>query len=442
VSDPEKGTVVTAGAAPRNPAIAITGIGVLTPLGDSLASLVASLHEGRRAVAPAAELDGAGESRIADFEATRYTNVRGMRIYNRTTRLGICAAKLALADAGLESGPPGSSAAGAGPASTGSSGAGPASTELGMILASTFGHLDTLIEYDRSLVTEGIQRTNPALMPLGLPSAPGAAIALAFGAKAFSITLGDDGVSSLDALGLGARLLREGRARVCVVVGVFSPFLELSLAALHAGLLAPAQDFRVFDRRHRGTALGEAAAAVTLERLPDARERGAPAKGFLCGQASRWSSKATPTGGSAAGMQRALQNACQGALAEARIDAAGVSLVSAGANGAPEMDRVEACALLGTLGASAEGTPVMAVKANLGDGIDAGGLVQAVVALSVLGSGKAPPIPELDGADVQGLAYARADSAVAPGHALVTSTSSTGSCSALILSVNHGNDDD
>jgi 3-oxoacyl-(acyl-carrier-protein) synthase len=296
-----------------------------------------------------------------------------------------------------------------------------------------------LIEYDRSLVTEGIQRTNPALMPLGLPSAPGAAIALAFGAKAFSITLSSDGVSSLDALGLGARLLQQGRARVCVVVGVFSPFLELSLAALRAGLLAPAQDFRVFDRRHRGTALGEAAAAVTLERLPDARERGVTAKGFVCGQASRWSSKATGT--NAAGMQRALQSACQDALAGARVDAAQVSLVSAGANGAPEVDRTEACAVLGTLGASAERTPVMAVKANLGDGIDAGGLVQAVVALSALGSGKAPPIPDLDGADVQGLAYSRGDSTVAPGHALVTSTSSTGACSALILSVNHGDDD-
>ena len=63
------------------------------------------------------------------------------------------------------------------------------------MLASTYAHLDTAIEYDRSLVTVGIQQTNPALMPLAIPSAPGATLALAFGAKAFSITLANEGAA-------------------------------------------------------------------------------------------------------------------------------------------------------------------------------------------------------------------------------------------------------
>ena len=135
------------------PAVAITGVGILTPLGDALDPLETALREGRVAVEAAADLDGAPAARIADFDATRYANVRGLRLYNRPTRLGICTSRLALAQAGLESGL--------------------APEDLGVVVASTFGHLETLLEYDRSVVSAGIARTNPALMPLAIPSAPG-----------------------------------------------------------------------------------------------------------------------------------------------------------------------------------------------------------------------------------------------------------------------------
>ncbi len=196
-----------------------------------------------------------------DFEATRYANVRGMRIYNRSTRLGICAARLALVDAGLEnSGFPGE--------------------QLGVVMASTFGHFDTLIEYDRGLYTQGPTRTNPALMPLAIPSAPGAMIALSFGAKACSITLADGGAGALDALGLAARLTRAGRVGACIVVAALGLFDELVLSAARAGQLAPPEAFRVFDQRSGGTAFGEAGVAVIVETMEHARARGATPKGL------------------------------------------------------------------------------------------------------------------------------------------------------------------
>ena len=93
----------------------------------------------------------------------------------------------------------------------------------------------------------------------------------------------------------------------------------------------------------------------------------------------------------------------------------------------------------------------MAIKANLGETMDAGGLLQALTALSVLRTGQFPPLVALDEPAVVGLRYPRGWSATpfdpsAPalqhggagtgggGHALVTSISSTGACSALILS--------
>jgi 3-oxoacyl-[acyl-carrier-protein] synthase II len=403
-----------------NERIAITGAGLVTPLGDTPLALHAALLEKKRAIAPLAsplaEEGAAGEARIADFDATRYANVRGMRLYGRATRLGICATKLALVDAGHDAA---------------SGGTALPAVDLGIVAATGNGYLETAIEYDRGLATVGPQHTNPALMPIALPSAPGAAIALGFGAKAFSITLADGGASSLDALALGARLLASGRAAACVVVGAFTPAAEAVLAAFRAGALAPADAFRVLDRAHRGTAFGEAGAALVLEPLTRARARGAKLLGVLAGFGTTF----TPAPSEPASAETALARACEKALSAAGWSGSDVGLVSAGANGAPAGDRAEAAALARVLGQRGDArTPVTAVKAGLGESVDAAGMVQAIAALVALGEKVAPPIAGLEEPEVAGLGYALAPAAIERRRALVTARSESGSCAALLLS--------
>jgi 3-oxoacyl-[acyl-carrier-protein] synthase II len=360
-------------------------------------------------VRPSKELASVGESRIDDFDATRYANVRGLRLYNRTTRLGISVAKLALADAGLST-------------------AELPAEQLGIVTASTFGHMDTLLEYDRGLVTLGLQRTNPALMPLGLPSAPGAVIALSLGAKAFSFGLSDGAAASLDALGLGARLLESDRGRVCIVVGAFSICREVTLSAAREGSQAPAEQYRVFDRRRCGTVFGEAAGAVVLEKLADAKARGGVVKGVIRGQSSSFAARGTDP-------DKAVRRACASALRVAEVEAREITLISAGANGSVR-DRAQAAGLAAVLGQEAGRPPVMAVKANFGEMVDASGIVQTLAALLALQAGHAPSILDLEEPDIPSLNYARGreGASVVRGCALVTSLSNTGSCSALVLS--------
>jgi 3-oxoacyl-[acyl-carrier-protein] synthase II len=392
-------------------AIAVTGMSVLTPLGDSLDLLTQALSAGRCSVEPAADLPSVGESRLRDFDATRYANVRGMRVYNRTTQLGICATRLALNDAGLE-------------------GTALDAQQLGIVTASTFAHMDTLLEYDRGLITVGVQRTNPTLMPLGLPSAPGAAIALAFGAKAFSVTLSDGAAAGLAALGLAARLLGSGRARACVVVSAFTLCKELVISAAGSGILAPAGEFRVLDQRARGTAFGEAATAVVLERFDHARERGVAPKGYMRGHAATFATSPTE-------LDDALGRACKNALRLSRVEPAQIGLLSTGANGIPDVDRAEGRALSAALGDSAKHPPVTALKGNLGDSMDASGLLQSVLAWATLRSRIAPPIARFEQPAVPGLHYPTRETSVESTHALVTSTSHLGACSALVLSAHH-----
>ncbi len=390
-------------------AVAVTGAALLSPLGDSVADVMAALDEQSSAIEPAddPELDGAGAATIADFDAGRYAAVRGMRVYNRTTQLAICAARRALDDARLDT-------------------EGDGGAEVGVVMASTFGHLGTLLEYDRSLVKNGVARTNPVLMPLGLPSAPGAATALAFRAKAFSITLADGAASSLDALGLAMRLLRAGRARACVVVSAFSVCRELSISAARAGRLAAPDDVRVFDAQSKGRAFGEGAAALVLERADCASARGARPQGFVCGHAASFARER-------AELSAALRRVGDAALRGAHVDPGKIALVSSGAGGAPDDDRAEARALLDLFEGSGSGPVVTAIKGNLGDAVDAGGLMQAVLALAALRAGRVAPIARLREPALPGLCYAREPQPLDGGRALVTATARTGACAALVL---------
>jgi 3-oxoacyl-[acyl-carrier-protein] synthase II len=397
------------GAVATTGQVAITGLGLFTPFGVGWEALAAALEAGRVAVEAAPSAPEVGLGRIVDFDPQRHVNVRGMRVYPRATQLEICAASLALGDAGL----------------SGDAALDP--KELGLVTASSYSHLETLLEYDRGLVSVGMQRTNPTLMPLGLPSAPGAATGLALPARAFSITLNDGGASGLAALGLGARAVAGGRARACVVAGAFTPFAELLESSLRAGNAASAERFRVLDRDAAGVAFGEAAAALVLEPLELALRRGRAPLGMVRAESTRFA----PT----AELAPALGRAISAALGAARARESGVSLACVGANGSPREDAAHVQAVSGALGAHAGRVVVAAPKANLGEAFDPSGLVQAIVALGALRGRRAPPIARLATPRASASRLPTASVELAPGLALLTSISPSGSCSALVLSL-------
>lgn len=390
--------------------IAVTGLSLLTPISDDLEILRSALEAGRSALSDPPDASGPASARIEDFDARRYANIRGMRVYPRNTQLQICAAAQALGHAGF--------ALGQIP-----------QTELGTITASTYAHTETLIEYDRGLVTLGVQRTNPTLFPLSLPSAPGALTALSLGAKAFAITVSDGDGSGLLAIGLGARLLAQGRAKVCVVVGAFTQCAELSASASRAGMLAASADVRPFDRQSRGTAFGELAGALVLEPAAEARGRGKEPFGYVHGHAATFAA-------TEALRPAALSRACRHALTVSRLDAPKqLALISAGASGLPGRDEDEARGLSEFLRDAASEVPVTAVKSQLGESLDASGIAQVALALLQLRASRVSPVFGLGIPSIAGLRYQLESGPLSGTHALATSISQAGACAALTLSV-------
>jgi len=375
---------------------------VITPLGDELSLLMENLREGQSALTQAS----ASGARMPHFDAAKYASVRGMRAYNRTTQLGICAATLALSDAKIIEGQLPSEA-------------------FGLVMASTYGHLDTLVEYDFGLVTKGMERTNPALMPLAIGSAPGAASALAFRMRGCSVTLSSGATAGLDALALATRLVASGRLRACMVVGAFAP--PAGNTGELSGFTTDPQGSRVFDMESRGVVLAESACALLVEPLARARERDAHVHGVVLGHAAGFS-------GAPDTLSASLVEAAQRALASAELAADEVALIASGANGAPREDEAHARALSAMFYASSAKQPVLiAPKASLGESMDAAGLLQVLVGLSALKSGLAPGIAGLATPRTSGLRYAAQGARVEQGALLATASSRTGSTSALLL---------
>lgn len=385
--------------------VAISGVALLTPLTDDPDALMRALYAGDSALRDGSTDGAPAEARLHDFDAKRYANIRGMRVYPRNTQMQICAAVQALGTAGLALGAV-------------------APEALGTVTASTYAHTETLIEYDRGLVMLGVQRTNPTLFPLSLPSAPGALTALSLNAKAFAITVSDGDASGIAAVSIAARMIAQQRAEVAVVTAAFSQCSEITASAQASGLLSTRLGVRPFDRHSAGTALGEVAVALVLESRRHANERGQPILGAILGYGATFANTDTARA-------HALVRAGRRALSSS--SASDLALVVAGASGVPNLDAVEARALHELLGAARTEVAVTAPKAALGESLDASGLVQTAIALRALREGRAPGVPALREPLVGGLRYQTESGPVMGARALVTSVSHTGATSALLL---------
>jgi 3-oxoacyl-[acyl-carrier-protein] synthase II len=201
-----------------------------------------------------------------------------------------------------------------------------------------------------------------------------------------------------DALGAAARLIASGRRRWMLAGGTDSMINPLGVAgfcALDATSTrneVPAEASRPFDLTRDGFVMGEGAGVLVLERLDDARARGATVYAELAGYGNSFDahgiSEPHPEG-------RGALQAMQRALADAELDPRAIDCVNAHGTGTPKNDPVEALALQRLLGARAHQVPVCATKSMIGHLISAAGAVEAVAAIGCMRRGIVHPTVNL-----------------------------------------------
>jgi 3-oxoacyl-[acyl-carrier-protein] synthase-1 len=240
---------------------------------------------------------------------------------------------------------------------------------------------------------------NPLWLLRSLPNNVLGHVGIRQGLKGPNACITHHSISGLLALAEAAAALRAGECSRAVVVAHEAPIEPQVLLYYQQLGLVSAQALRPFDARHDGSALGEGAAALTLETEAAAAERGATVLGEVLGFGSAGEAQGLlPVRDDGDGLVRAIQ----AALGDAGLQPAQVGLVVAHGNGTPNSDRSEARALARVFGADLP--PVTGFKWAFGHLLAAAGLIDAVLAIAVLRAGTVPGIAGLGATDADAAA--------------------------------------
>jgi 3-oxoacyl-[acyl-carrier-protein] synthase II len=340
--------------------IAITGMGVIASIGVGTADFAEGLFTARSGLRRVDDLPGEPAQvcgHVGDFAPRSRVSPRTLRRLPRVAQLALVAAHEAVDEARC---------------------AAVAPERVGVVVGTGLGALQTTVDFMREYLTLGPAQANPALFPVSVMNAAAAYISMELGFKGYSTTVNHRDASALAAVAVAVDALRLGHADAVVCGGAD----ELSAAAAHGyrrlGQVSRRGTVRPFDRHRDGLCPGEGAAMFVLERLPDARDRGAPIRATLAG-VGLGSERRAPLSwdgdgeGAAAAITRALD--------EAGLHADAVDLVAAGANGTRQLDRLEAAVLGRVFGARPVATS--AILGQTGDCHAAAGLRLAAAVLAL-----------------------------------------------------------
>lgn len=359
--------------------VAITGVGLVTPLGDDPDAVHAALCAGTSGLT-AASAGGAPVGEIRDFTAERYlgegTNVRPL---DRSGRLLAAAAARALADCGLSTEER-------------------QRTPVGLVAGTLFGGLRTISEFDRRQLEAGPNYVKPLDFANSVINAAAGQAAIWHRLAGVNTTIAGGPTAGLQAILYAADLVRAGRADAILAGGFEELSPEGQLSFSRAGLLcSPNGDGsaalpRPLDAERHGFALGEGAALLMLEDEERARARGARILALVLGGASGADGeRGELESASADALARSIARAC----AEAGIEGGALGAVSLSARGSGPLDRAEACGVGAALGGRAATIPVTAVKGSLGESLGAAGALQAATLIAAMRTGRLPGIAGL-----------------------------------------------
>ncbi|MEU7731060.1 beta-ketoacyl-[acyl-carrier-protein] synthase family protein [Streptomyces sp. NPDC040724] len=238
----------------------------------------------------------------------------------------------------------------------------------------------------------GPGRVNPLMPLMTMPNAAAAHIAIRLGWTGPALTVANTCASGADAIGHALMLLQTGRADLVIAGGAEHTLTPVTLAGfgnLNAVSLRnedPEHASRPFDKDRDGFVMGEGAGFVVLERLQDARARGARTYGLVAGYAATADAHhlamPLPDGAGAAA-------AMAGAIADAGLDPGDIVHVNAHGTSTPHNDRSEAAALTKVFGTAQP--PVTAPKSVIGHLIGAAGAVELIATVQAMRHCEVPP---------------------------------------------------
>lgn len=364
----------------RSEPIAVTGLGVISPIGSGLESFRDALFEGRSAGRVVTGWDTSQwRSRIAcpvvDFDPSAHLDKREVRRLDRAGQFGLVAASMALVDAGLWA-----------PDAEGGRLTG-VDPDRVAVVTGTCAPMEWVWLAHEACFTRGPRHVPPTTVLATFCDAAAARISIRYGLTGPCHTVSTACASAADAFGLAFWLLDTGRVDVVLAGGIEAPIVPSAMIAFgQARALSernetPESASRPFARDRDGFVMGEGAGLLVLEREAHARARGARLRGRLAGHAATCDATHM-TNPAPDGLQRA--RAMRLALEAAELSTADIDAVFAHGTGTPQNDENETRVIRAVFGARADAMPVPALKSMVGHGLGAAAGLTAVAALVCL----------------------------------------------------------
>jgi 3-oxoacyl-[acyl-carrier-protein] synthase II len=360
--------------------VVITGLGTISPVGNSVAEAWQAALQGKSGVAPITLFDAsdlptqfAGE--VKDFDPAELFGRREARRMDRFTQFALAAAQEAMADSGLEITPG-------------------LSPRAGVVMGTAVGGMGTvLVEMERAL-SKGYNRVSPFLGPMMLPDTGPAQIAIAYGMRGPNISIATACASATNAIGEASEMIRRGVADVIITGGAEAALAKLAVAgfcvmqALSRRNGDPERASRPFDLDRDGFVIAEGAGALVLESEEYATARGARIYGEVIGYGT--SEDAYHLAAPAESGEGAIL-AMENALKDADIEPGEVDYLNAHGTGTKLNDISETLAIKAVFGEKAYALPTSSTKGVTGHMLGAAGALEAIYCLKTIETGQIPP---------------------------------------------------
>ncbi len=360
--------------------VVVTGLGLVTPVGNTVEESWAHLLAGRSGAAPITKFDAAKQDvrfacEVKGFDPLLYMDRKESRRYDLFAQFALGAAHQAVVQAGLDK-------------------AVPAPDRTGVIIGSGIGGMSTFEENCKAFLEKGPSRVSPFFVPMFIPDIASGLVSIRYGMRGPNYATVSACASSAHALGESFRLIRDGTADAMVAGGAEAAITGLTVAAfanmkaLSARNDAPELASRPFDKGRDGFVLGDGAGAVVLESLDHARARGAAILGEVLGygmSADAYHITSPPEDG--AGATLAMRNC----IADGGFRIEDIGYVNAHGTSTPLGDAAETQAVKGALGAHARKVMFQSTKSMTGHLLGAAGATEAIYSLLVASRGEAPP---------------------------------------------------
>ena len=368
--------------------VLITGMGLITPVGNHVSSTWEALCQGKSGVGPITLFDTSRfrvhfGAEVKNFDPTDYMDRKEIRRTDPYEHFAIAAAKQALAQSGLliteEN-----------------------ADDVGVYIGSSIGGLSTLIDATKILLERGPDRISPfSAHMISIDSAPGL-VSIMTGARGPNWAAASACATSSNTIGEAWETIRRGDARAMIAGGVEKAINPLSLAAfdnMHALSRDnddPQRASRPFDATRDGFVMGEGAGILILEDFDFARARGATVLAEMVGYGSTadaYHITEPPPGGTgiAQAMRRALQKA---GLHPDQVD-----YINTHGTSTPYNDLIETIAIKNCFGEHAYRVTISSTKSMIGHTIGAAGAIEAVVSIMSILTGIITPTINLQHPD-------------------------------------------